>query len=992
MKPKILVSFFLLLLTPPRLIAQTADIPWPMAGANPERTSWTPETLSDQISTQWVKPISPYIPQKVQVIGAEGKVFVSTSAGLYAFNAATGQDIWKYPTSLPLGHSPTYANGYLYVGGLDKKIHKIRAADGQGIWTFNADGGFVSNPVVVNGKIYATCRDGNLYAINDTNPPTLAWKFSTGNQINLSPAYKDNVLYIASNDGYGYAVNASSGAQIWQSDADPSTPAKDKFPSQGFHSWWPVIYGEDVIFTKTGFYAANGVESSWLFGPAPNTSLFAGNVGYENQSGYWPVGEKIVDIRTNPNGNSIPDYFETQESGDSRPQHGPFRRNIFFVNRNTGLERQFDLDADGRTDAAPMMWVGDGGTHYPPIVSRKNNVLYFDSVIRARGTSFNALSIVGWKVNTPFVSITMDGYRSSDEPMGISAAGDKLYYNHCCDREIRGVNISRPNTDNPAEPAREWSYISGGGLSFFSWPLAVNGLPNTSTNYYYQEAVKYFWDPQPALDPPCCPAVFWNENDKVGPAAYQGRLYVIMGNALIALGPGGAGTNAPRLAAAAAVPPPPLVPSATETQIKIRLEQEVQKIVQSGHLKPSFLHGGNITLGSYSRVIDDYLNHYWHNPADIHLVLLRALPFLSPDLQSRVKAYLQVEFAAYNPSTYAHTGFGEGQPRDPWPYPPLETTYRLFNLPQTKQLGSAFDSTWGFPPANIYAIWKYSAAGLGDPSTLLSQWGSRLQAPITANNPNLTDEFLANRPLVANAYIAAYQGYVELSKLAGRSLTVYQPFQTELNRLLVLRKTQLTTFPNSQNSVNSSYRSYYPSMITYYNFAYLTPELADYLRLNARSADPGRDILAILQKYQQLAPYWLQVHNGETQGESVIQPYQQTHSLFQALARVKKASRSELISYLDTPIVPVGDLYYIDNLAAILEAPADGTSPALPSPTPASIPGDANGDSRVDGLDFIIWNNNYLHPVTTGASAADFNLDRRVDGSDYVIWLSNYVR
>jgi hypothetical protein len=62
-------------------------------------------------------------------------------------------------------------------------------------------------------------------------------------------------------------------------------------------------------------------------------------------------------------------------------------------------------------------------------------------------------------------------------------------------------------------------------------------------------------------------------------------------------------------------------------------------------------------------------------------------------------------------------------------------------------------------------------------------------------------------------------------------------------------------------------------------------------------------------------------NNGETQGENALMPYQQTHSLFQALALIARAPRAELIKYLDTPIVPVGDLYYLDNLAATLEAP-----------------------------------------------------------------------
>ncbi len=971
--------------------AQSSDIPWPMAGANTQRTSWVNSTLPDVIATQWVKPIYSYVPQKVQVIGAEGKVYVSTSAGLYAFDAANGTDIWQYATALPLGNSPTYSLengiGYIYVGGLDKKIHKIKVSTGQLVWaTAYAGGGYATNPIVANNKVMAGNRDGAMYAYN-VSDGSIAWKFQTGSQINQSAAFmaeNDGIttttqgsLYFASNDGYGYALDAGTGTLLWQTDADPSTSVKDKFPSQGFYSWWPVIYGNDVIFTRTGFFASNGKEASWLFGTTPNTNMFAGTTSFETQPGYWPVGEKIVNLQTNPNGYSFPDYFETQQSNDTRPLHGPYMRNAFFINRATGLERQFDLDTDGRPDAAPVSWIGDGGTHPPPIVSGYNNVLYFNSAIRARSSSFNSLSVFGWKVGTPFVSVTMDKYRSSDEPMGITAAGDKIYYNHCCDREIHAANISRPNTDNINDSPREWSYIDGGGLSYFSWPLSVTGLTNLQSNYYYNEAVKYFWDPQPALSPPCCAAVFWNENDKVGPSIYNGRMYVIMGNSLVALGVNGLGANAPRLASAPRLTPQNITTLTTTAQLKTRLESEVVKIIQAGHLKPSYLHAGNITGSSFSRPIDEYLGNYWHNPADTIIILLRTLPYLSSTVQSQVKTYVQTEFTNYNPATIAHVGFGTGTSRDPWPYPPLDSVTRLFNPPQTPQQGVSFDG-WGFPPSNVYALWKYAEAGLGSPATLLTQWGTRLKVPISANSATLTDAYLIDHPLVLNGYLAGYKGYVELAKLAGQTLSQYGPFETEYNRLLNFRVANLTTFPNSQNSASTSYRGYYPSLITYYNFAYMTPELADYLKTNARSSNPDKDILSILQKYQDIAPYWMQVHNGETQGESAIQPYQQSYSLFQALAKIKHASQNELLKNLDTPIVAVGDLYYIDNLISTIEAGSGAT--------PAPLIGDINGDNLINILDFTLLANSF----GTNNSTCDLNHDGVVNILDFTILSNNF--
>jgi hypothetical protein len=486
--------------------------------------------------------------------------------------------------------------------------------------------------------------------------------------------------------------------------------------------------------------------------------------------------------------------------------------------------------------------------------------------------------------------------------MGISAAGNSIYWNLCCDRGVGAVDISRPNTTFPAsDPTRQWRYFSSPGLPFETLPSNI-GLPVD----YYREAVKFFWDPP-------YPAIFWNENDRVGPAIYRGKLYAILGNALVAFGAEGAGSNAPILPSAATVPTVTDAPSLTDPYLMARLEHEVSEVVAAGHLKPSFSYVGLLSNPARSS-LDDYTLHYWHNPADVHLVLLRALPYLSANLQQAVRAYLQSEMADYSPAEYSHIGWTEGVQRDPYLYPPTDP--RLFPINFGKQAGSQF-SGWGLPPHNLYALWKYAQAGLGNPQLLFAQIQSKLRPRITdtPDRPNLTDRYLASFPHVHNAYIAGYTGYVELAKLAGRSPSEYGPFEAELARLLDLRVQNLTAFPIPTGAGVPDH-DYFDTMITAWNFMYLTPELGDYLHANANT-----NVSGIISTYQAIAPYWMVALNGETQGENALMPYQQTHSLFQAIAVVEDASRAELVKYLDNPIVPVGDLYYLDNLVAILEAP-----------------------------------------------------------------------
>jgi hypothetical protein len=57
----------------------------------------------------------------------------------------------------------------------------------------------------------------------------------------------------------------------------------------------------------------------------------------------------------------------------------------------------------------------------------------------------------------------------------------------------------------------------------------------------------------------------------------------------------------------------------------------------------------------------------------------------------------------------------------------------------------------------------------------------------------------------------------------------------------------------------------------------------------------------------------------------------------------------------------------------------------------ALAPGDFNGDGRVDGVDFLIWQSHYPNFVG-GATpdGGDANGDGKVDGGDFLIWQSHY--
>jgi hypothetical protein len=68
---------------------------------------------------------------------------------------------------------------------------------------------------------------------------------------------------------------------------------------------------------------------------------------------------------------------------------------------------------------------------------------------------------------------------------------------------------------------------------------------------------------------------------------------------------------------------------------------------------------------------------------------------------------------------------------------------------------------------------------------------------------------------------------------------------------------------------------------------------------------------------------------------------------------------------------------------------ADGSSSNMQNFTLAA-PGDANLDGKVDGADFLVWQNNFGTASGATWSTGDFNGDGKVDGADFLLWQNNF--
>jgi outer membrane protein assembly factor BamB len=160
-----------------------------------------------------------------------GVVYVSSTNGiLYALNARSGEEIWSFRVSDLLqrihGYSPTVADGVVYVRSSDGgELYAVDASTGDLMWESPGSLYVRGSAAIVGGVVYS-----GTSALNASTGGEL-WHFSTeGDRVYASPAVSNGVLYIASGDGYFYAIGELL-----------TTPPPTPKPENPFPTAWIVI-------------------------------------------------------------------------------------------------------------------------------------------------------------------------------------------------------------------------------------------------------------------------------------------------------------------------------------------------------------------------------------------------------------------------------------------------------------------------------------------------------------------------------------------------------------------------------------------------------------------------------------------------------------------------------------------------------------------------------------------------------------------------------
>lgn len=403
-------------------------------------------------------------------------------------------------------------------------------------------------------------------------------------------------------------------------------------------------------------------------------------------------------------------------------------------------------------------------------------------------------------------------------------------------------------------------------------------------------------------------------------------------------------------------------------ELRARLEGELTKLLDAGHLAPWYIAMTDFGAGyQYYWRMQNRL--CWSNPGETLYTLAEVLPLLSGQLAERTRQYMHRERRRYPPETVAHTPVAEGARRERYL---LDKALLAEHRQRVRRTN--FHLLNGIVPADsLYHLAAYHRAlGTGPDA---DEWvaAKAMLRPYLKDLDWATGGFL-KRPGAShftmegpggapdvNAHFAGLVGYIRLARLAGdrqaETLGWGLLARTAMLRFAMaryaryLQDSRLYVLPAEADwFIRFSRGSWTARLYTYHwtqplhdtrTFArmdqfgvqfddtldwyhgtglpklrHLTPELARFLKDHLRP-----EVAEFVRRVELNSPNWyLALATAFVGAEFYYQQPQESYTQFLARAWILDEAPDKLERYLDVPWMKVGDLYHLHKLAEAIKA------------------------------------------------------------------------
>ncbi|MBN2475592.1 MAG: PQQ-binding-like beta-propeller repeat protein [Pirellulales bacterium] len=885
----------------------TAGSCWPTLHHDYQRSGYTDEVVRGPVEQKWFRHFAEeMIGPRVEAIVAEGLCFVGTYAGnLYALDVTDGKTVWQHRAPGPIGHSPCYRDGKVYVGCDDAfncgTLACLRAGDGEVLWIYRAAAGIFNSPACDGRRVYVGDRAGVFHAV-EAQGGRVAWTFPTGAMI-LKPASfspDGQRVLVGSEDMHVYCLSPE-GELLWKSAKLPGLSLRDQAPT---------VWADKVIVRTNPampFHESLYVNRSLLGGIQRDIPLD------DNE-------DKVV-VNT-------PNMLFLRRT--QRREQAEHQGVVEYLEENPHARTWHTLNlSDGRQPwiTSVMFTSGMHNPPSPPTFNPKTGELFtivptalsvYCSGVSQVGIGIGRIdSQTGYLANIAHAEGDREpGYFAgmpmiTDETSTLSLMGDFLVVTHM--GAVGGVDLKTRKIRQLAGVRDSYGGIFGPGVHG-GWDgsrkLALEGFVENTVNEWHgpdRSCVsiaegRMFWvvgGQVVCLGGPEIPATESGGAKAPEPFRWTHMPRINGGNVMGPLGSYDANVKK-RVLTAADVKPyvecpaddkpfggdeEEALPEKLAAEMRRRLDAAVVELID-GHPWALLV----VELG-----ISHEEQHFWRASETMQAVAM-ALPHLSPEVRARAVAYLDELFAEGVPLTRSIIG-GEGRRREPFDLAPGMLKGNAVRPPKQ-------------PPevADLYAVWAYAHYAdrwdrvLAEPATILDGFRRAFSEPVAfdpdAGGGNAVEEL--------NRQIAGVIGYIRIAERAGAADDV---------KMATNRLADLTTARVHFEIADPRLQGKREHHGTFPRYQQLVPELARMLTDHA-----GQPLRANLSDLRRELPLWHQAW-GERLigGENYISPPGLARGMFPALAYGLRAKPEELARYLDQPWCRA-DLYYIEKLTAALRS------------------------------------------------------------------------
>ncbi len=344
------------------------------------------------------------------------------------------------------------------------------ASNGNLLWRFNTGDKIRSSPAVANGVVYQGANDGYIYALN-ASTGLVIWQYAASSSgVESSPAVVGDVVYVGylwdGYNGYVIALNATTGALIWRFATN-----------SGIESSPAVLNGVVFIGSFYGYiYALNATNGILIWSYLTGGSTYSSPAIVDGVL-YQGACDGNVYALNAENGALI----WTHQTGSQVYASPVVVNNVVYANSDNGAVYALSAN-DGSEIWHTNIGVGDHADASPAVFG---GIVYV--VARSGLYAFNASTgLQVWFFTSPYSPRQSVGYVYS-----CPAVADNIVFYGSCDGYVFALNANNASI--------LWSYRIG--IFVFASPAIVNGTVYVGSYDGYLYALGGSPAPTPAQTP-----------------------------------------------------------------------------------------------------------------------------------------------------------------------------------------------------------------------------------------------------------------------------------------------------------------------------------------------------------------------------------------------------------------------------------------------------------------------------------------------------------